>query len=398
MDKLLYISTGIPKEEADNLREKQYDFSSNALLPISVFHGNLLSGLAESYDQVDALCGVPINHRLFKVLRYNTKTIEKGNIRYCIPGFFNFPGVKQLTTIVKLWWNIFDWCKKNRKHNCSIIIDGTFYTGLISLAIASKLYKVKTAAILVDYYSFMDPIGQSRSQKQFYKLIKCIDRFVFVTDYLGDLVNRDHKPYMIMEGLVSVQLEAEKQALLRNDCVYAGGLHEIYGVKNLVAAFHESDLPYEMHFYGNGNLVDYIKSVSQQDPRIQYKGILSHDELLAVERGAKLLINPRPVYGELDTRYNFPSKLMEYMQSGRPVITTRLLGIPEEYNDYMYYFENDSVEGLKRGLEKVLSLEESELKQFALRAKSYVNDNKNNITIGRRIHDFMNQEGRHEGK
>ena len=394
MEKLLYISTGIPKEEVDALRAKQFDFSSNALLPISVFHGNLLTGLADAYDEVEALCGVPISRKLFRVLRYSAKKIKKGNIRYNIPGFFNLPVVKQLTTTVKLFWYILAWCVKNRKHDCRIMIDGTFYTGLMSLALASKIYHVKTCALFVDYYSFMDPVQSTTEQKRFYKLLDCIDSFVFVTEYLQELVNRDHRPYMIMEGLVDGQVRASAPAQLRNDCVYAGGLHKIYGVENLVDAFHASDLPYEMHFYGNGELVDYIKEVSEKDPRIQYKGILSHDNLLELERGAKLLLNPRPVYGELDTRFNFPSKLMEYMQSARPVLTTRLLGIPEEYNDYMYFFEDDTKEAIQRGLEKVLSLDEKELEKFACNARDFVNQNKNNGFIGRKIHDFMNMEGK----
>lgn len=392
MDKLLYISTGIPRAEADRLRQKQFDFSSNALLPITVFHGNILAGLAEQYDEVCALSGVPISHKNFKILRYSGRKIQNGKIRYVIPGFFNLPGMKQLTVTLKLWAHIRRWCRENRGHNCHIILDGTFYSGLLALDLA-KIGGVKTGAILVDYYSFMDPARNTRSQRNFYRLLKNIDKFVFVTEHLEKLVNEEHKDYMIMEGLVNAKHGEESQRPVGNHCIYAGGLHEIYGVKNLVEAFRESDLPYELHLYGNGNLVDYIKQAAQQDKRIVYGGILPHEELLQVEREAKLLVNPRPVYGKLDTRFNFPSKLMEYMQSGRPVITTRLLGIPAEYEGRMYFFEGDTKDQLREKLEQVLALPEEELSSFGKAAQTFVNENKNNAAVGKKIFDLMDSEG-----
>lgn len=392
MDKLLYISTGIPKEEADELRKKQIDFSSNALLPISVFHGNILKGLSNSYDEVEALCGVPISRRHFNLCSYRGKKIQKGNIRYTIPGFLNIPVIKQMTTIAQLYWNSVKWCVKNRKHNCHIIIDGTFFTGLVALSAVRQFMNVKIGAILVDYYSFMEPDGRTLSQKWFYKMMKNVDRFVFVTDYLQQVVNCENKPFVIMEGLVSGQLENTAFGSIGNYCIYAGGLHEIYGVKTLVDAFHESSIPYEIHFYGNGEVVSYIEAVEKIDPRIKYMGIVSHDALLKLEQGAKLLVNPRPVRGKLDTRYNFPSKLMEYMQSGRPVITTKLLGIPGDYDDCMFFFEDDTKEGIRQGLERVLAMDEVELQAFGQHAQSYVNENKNNIIQGQSIRRLMDLE------
>ena len=392
MNKLLYISTGIPREEADRLRQKQFDFSSNALLPITVFHGNILTGLAEQYDEVCALSGVPINHKNFRILRYSGRKLRNGKIQYVIPGFFNLPGVKQLTVTVKLWAYIRRWCRKNRGHNCHILLDGTFYTGLLALA-AGKTGDVKTGAILVDYYPFMDPAGKTRSQRNYYRLLKHIDKFIFVTEHLEKLVNREHKDYMIMEGLVNARHETGAARPVGNHCVYAGGLHEIYGVKNLVDAFRESELPYELHLYGNGNLVDYIREAGEQDKRIVYGGIVPHEELLQLEQEAKLLVNPRPVYGKLDTRFNFPSKLMEYMQSGRPVITTRLLGIPAEYHDMMYFFDGDTKEQLREKLEQVLALPEKELHGFGKAVQTFVNENKNNAAVGKKIFDLMNSEG-----
>ncbi len=393
MNKLLYISTGIPKEEVERLRKRQYNFQSNAMLTISSFHENILSGMSRVYDEVYALSGVPISHKNFRVLRYASSKLEKENVKHIMPGFFNFPVVKQITIIIKIFLYIIRWVFKNRKHDLNIIIDGTFYTGLISLWLASKVVKTKAAAIVVDYYPFMSPARENLSQKIYYKLIKAIDSFVFVTKQLEELINSAHKKYMIMEGLVSSNPSDVAAGNIDNCCVYAGGLHDIYGVRNLVDAFHESDLPYSLHLYGNGDAIDYIRKIEKTDARIVYKGVVSHELLLQIERGSKLLVNPRPVGGKLDTRYNFPSKLMEYMQSGRPVITTRLPGIPGEYDNYMFFFEGDTKEKIREGLEHVLSLDEKDLSSFGEHAKKYVNENKNNIVIAKKIFGLINCDG-----
>jgi len=53
-------------------------------------------------------------------------------------------------------------------------------------------------------------------------------------------------------------------------------------------------------------------------------------------------------------RYSFPSKLIEYMASATPVLTTRLPGIPPEYEPYVYWIEDDSVEGIEHSLRAVM--------------------------------------------
>ena len=55
---------------------------------------------------------------------------------------------------------------------------------------------------------------------------------------------------------------------------------------------------------------------------------------VAEELKATLLVNPRPTTEEF-TIYSFPSKNMEYMASGTPLLTTKLPGMPEEYHQYV---------------------------------------------------------------
>ena len=78
-------------------------------------------------------------------------------------------------------------------------------------------------------------------------------------------------------------------------------------------------------------------------------------------------------------KYSFPSKNMEYMVSGTPVLTTNLPGMPEEYKDYVYLFEDESVQGMARKIREVLSLPTNELYRKGRAAKEFVLNEKNNI-------------------
>ena len=56
-------------------------------------------------------------------------------------------------------------------------------------------------------------------------------------------------------------------------------------------------------------------------------------------------MNPRFTGAEY-TLYSFPSKNIEYMVSGTPVITTRLAGIPDDYYPYVFVFEEEINENI----------------------------------------------------
>lgn len=101
-----------------------------------------------------------------------------------------------------------------------------------------------------------------------------------------------------------------------------------------------------------------------------------------------LLIKPRPTDEEY-TKYLFPSKNMEYMVSGTPVLTTKLPGMPKEYNDYVYLIEDETVEGLATTFENLLSKPKEELYAKGLKAKNFVLQEKNNVVQARKTIDML---------
>ena len=259
--------------------------------------------------------------------------------------------------------------------------------------IASKLIGIKSVGIVTDMPGLM--VGGSKSflsnlitriNKSY---LGSFDYYVFLTEQMNPVLNIHKRPYIVMEGLVDVDMQIAPHADwipgMKRNIIYAGGLYERYGVKMLIEAFMQisfDDVTFSI--YGMGEMEQQIREYEKKDSRIHYYGAVPNSKVVEEELKATLLINPRPTHEEF-TKYSFPSKNMEYMVSGTPVLTTKLPGMPTEYYPYVFLFDEETVEGYKRKLEDVLSLPYEQLKEKGELGKRFALDKKNNIVQSMRI-------------
>jgi glycosyltransferase involved in cell wall biosynthesis len=144
----------------------------------------------------------------------------------------------------------------------------------------------------------------------------------------------------------------------------------------------------ELHLYGNGDYAEEIKKIAEKEPSVVYHGSCSNDKILAAERQATLLVNPRTSEGEY-TKYSFPSKVLEYMSSGTPVLMARLPGILDEYYNYCYVFDDTDPQGLEISLRKVLDMDAEEIKNLGRTASDFVLGKKNNAVQAKKALDTL---------
>jgi glycosyltransferase involved in cell wall biosynthesis len=171
--------------------------------------------------------------------------------------------------------------------------------------------------------------------------------------------------------------------------LYAGGLTAAYGVDRMVAAVRalgRDDV--RLSCFGRGELVDWVAAVAADDPRIDAPQFTSREDVLSEYQRATLLIQPRPVDQDF-VRFSFPSKLLEYLASGTPVVSTRLPSIPADYEEQVYWADDDSVEGLSRTLERVLATPWHERQLRAARARDFIWTTRGYEAQGRRMRDFI---------
>ena len=205
----------------------------------------------------------------------------------------------------------------------------------------------------------------------------------------------EKSPYIVLEGHIdsdivpspseaSYELSTGKRII-----IYAGNIHVKYGIKYFVEGFVEADIPHtELRVYGEGDFRAELEKLAERYPSVKYMGMRDNDEIVAEEQKAALLVNPRPTAPEY-TKYSFPSKNMEYMVSGTPTLTTKLPGMPKEYDKYVYLIEDETVEGVARVLKEIFSQPYEMRKRKAEAAREFVLKEKSNVVQAKKIMNFM---------
>jgi len=171
--------------------------------------------------------------------------------------------------------------------------------------------------------------------------------------------------------------------------IYAGGLSPSSGVDRLVSAFRRTSAPdARLYTYGRGQLSEWINDQCSSDSRIARVQFSDRETVLGQYVDADVLVQPRRP-SETFAPYSFPSKLMEYMASGTAVLSTRLPGIPDEYEPFLYWIEDDSIEGFTAALERVLSGNREERREKGLAAAEFVRANRSVEAQGLRLYKFL---------
>ncbi len=301
--------------------------------------------------------------------------------------FINIILLKQFTIILYVLFHILKWSIKHRSEQRMIVFTFLYLPFLFSIIPFKVFSKVKCVSFIPDLpsyeFSYSDNDGYfKRKLIPAYiflanKLISLLDYCVFITKYMKDIFPK--KPFSVMEGLVDINKINEKlenQKEVKNAVMYSGALFEKFGVVELLNSFSQLKGDYELWFFGSGDAVPVIKAKSLEDIRIRYFGSLPNEQILEYQKKALLLVNPR-FSSEDFTKYSFPSKLMEYLLSGTPTLTTRLPGIPDDYLDKFYFIENEDSNGFRKALEYCLNKNKEELRNFGQKGKDFVVNEKN---------------------
>jgi glycosyltransferase involved in cell wall biosynthesis len=220
--------------------------------------------------------------------------------------------------------------------------------------------------------------------------LRCTDAVIALTTDLA----RDFapgRPALVIDGIGRFDRADEhvRTARTQPTVVYAGSLRTSYGVDRLVDAVAGlTDPPATLQVYGNGELAGWISEVAAEQTRIEGPRLLSREDLLRAYRSADLLVQPRPT-DQSFVRYSFPSKIIEYMASGTPVLTTRLVSVTDDYSPYVYWIDDDSPEGIRRAIREVLQLPEHERLNKGRRAATYIRATRSTEAQGKRIAAFL---------
>ena len=384
--RIQYASSAMHNEDFLNL------FPDRSKMPgqqAQKFHRLMMGGLSANGCTVDAVTAAPITPQNYSHKFYPGGQRRDDHICYRYIRILNLPVVKNLCQLLGGFFRVLFGGRKDT----AVVCDVLHMTVSLGAALAAKLTGKPCVGIVTDLPELMvTGSGGSSYGKMVGWILKLCTHFVLLTQQMNEVVNPEGKPYVIIEGLCDPDMQHRDRAKTDDPvrrCIYAGLLDARYGVKAMVDAFLLADVPNaRLEVYGGGPYADELAEVAQKAPNITFHGTVSVDTVVKAELEAALLINPRPTHEEF-TKYSFPSKNMEYMVSGTPVLTTNLSGMPEEYKQYVYLFGGETVEDMAVRFREVLSLTDEELANKGAAAKAFVLQNKNNAAQTRKILDML---------
>lgn len=314
-------------------------------------------------------------------LLYKSKDIfhlESGISIFEVP-FINIPIFKQLHQVIRIYLEL-----RHRllEHPDTKIITFNLFpqTGLPLLWL-SRIFKVSVTAILADLPINDNPNLKGLSlwlRKRFDKLtnkaIQTFSQFIILNPEVETMYTPLKKNLLIPGGIKCKSTLTSKSKTIDKHIVYTGALTDYSGIMILINAMEIlNSNTYSLDIYGSGYLEKEIQILTQKNPKIVYHGVLSHEQILRIQKEAWLLVNPRPIHDPI-ARYTFPSKIFEYMQSSTPVLSTKLNGFSHDLLNKMFITEDDSAQGIAQKINEIDKYSTEELRQFGIEAKDYIED------------------------
>ena len=364
----------------------------------------LLSGLSEYYSDmhVITLPNVGAFPRRYKQAFFpGSYLCGPANIAGVSLRFFNLLGVKHFSRYAAAKRALRRRLSSSQGHVLIFIYDlhPPFLAAVMDLKRSFQMLSV--CAIVPDLPGFTNE-SNSLLHKGFRYLEKhyleksyeCIDGFVLLSKHMVEKLPVFVKPWVVVEGIFNANDDSAspaRMAAVDKTIFYSGSLDRRNGVMRLVQAFEKiSHADYRLVLCGAGDTDSEIRKAAASDSRIDFKGQIPRTDVLALQKTATLLVNPRTPEGEF-TRYSFPSKTMEYLASSVPLLMYRLEGVPEAYFKHCYVLDNIDIDYLAKEIVTICESDLQELRMRSAAAKRFVLEQKNPLFQCGKIYRLANQ-------
>ena len=175
---------------------------------------------------------------------------------------------------------------------------------------------------------------------------------------------------------------------------YAGTIDASHGSETLIelAEILKYYDKYEIQIAGKLFNFEQIQQASNNNTLpLHYVRMLDRDSAVKFTLNADILIIPHSTrYKQL--RYQFSSKMFDYMACEIPVVVAPMPGFPEEYKKYVFVADADTVESYMQKILEITNMPKYELELRLRKGKNFVIHNRTWKAQVQRIIAFIEQE------
>lgn len=350
------------------------------------FYSRLVRALA-SFNKITVISHRPISRQMFSNKSFDSKIFDENEITYRYTRISTNILYKVFSEFKTIYKEALKSVRKNDENNTVILVDVLRYNLLRAAKKLGKKYNIPVIGVLTDNPANLSGVTNKYVNKIFSHALS-LDGYISLSDGLINVFNKENRPYYIFEGLVE-ELNEPKKDPLGNYLFFSGALYERYGVKTMVDAYLASRISHKLIICGSGPLEEYICEKEKSDSRILYLSQLERNKILSMQRYALANINPRPINAQLDNE-SIPSKLLEYLSSGVPTISTKHAKLYDKFKDCVLWFEDGNFESLKSCFDSFKNYNYDSLKKMASTARVKVFELYDLRVQGKAITHFVN--------
>ncbi len=328
------------------------------------------------------------NHRpLFvkkSIFQINNRCRTIG-IRFC-----NFFAIKQFSIIKNIYKEI-----KHQKpdEDTILIVYNTMTIFAEPVLKIAKRFKCKCGVVVADL-----PIQYKKSllrRIEERRQINYISKFDFLIP-LTEKIAFDfapNTPFCVIEAGLDCNSDIESDYQFsdgKKHIVYSGALNQLSGIDIVLELSKQGKNDFILDIFGSGIYEKEVQKYANTNSNIVYHGVVPNSKMISIQKSADLLICPRHP-DNFTTKYTFPSKLLEYIFAGVPVLANRLPGVPLEYDNLINIVEKDDVTSWRKAIDDILS-NYAYYKRRAVRAKKICSLTKNWDSQCKKVIAFLEEK------
>ena len=336
MKNLLFLGTYLPDECVYKIEK-----SSQAA---NLFQGNLIRNLKKRNNvKVLSYIGTPIYEKYIDVLRSSL-------LEHKIFAVLGNTKLSKIKAVFSYYIKLFNLGKSS-----DLILMYNYMHISFLVVIIARILSIKTFLIVADFDDYKEEkkILRKILLWLYAKNLDNYDGLIFLSKSLYEKYKT--KESLFLEG--GIETGEFNDVLLNEDLstiniIYSGLLNNVTGIDVFLNAIRKCKIDnIKFIFSGRGELVTEIEALACCDSRVEYRGFLSRKNYYKLLTQAHIFINPRNM-NLPENENNFPSKILEYLASGKVILSTKFPNY-EEFRENIFFCESDS-NNLIKELESIL--------------------------------------------
>jgi glycosyltransferase involved in cell wall biosynthesis len=396
--RLCFVGSVVPDEP--EYRTEAFSRAGN------LFQTGLLVGMAEAGAppcKVLSYVPVPAFPRIKRIWQRSGSAKSPAGLQICLLGFPNVTPLKQVFLGLSVFARLIGLGLRRKRGTAAMAVlsyNLSVPPGLLVL-LGARLVGARTIAAVIDLDEPGETVPDTWLRRLDFRMqiaaLRRFDGLVVVSDEIAKDFGRPGQPTLRLEGGVSpMVLEMSNRGAGgrrppdgRFVAVVAGSLEEANGVSLILEAFRR--LPgeeWQLVIAGAGPLEGRVCEAASRDSRIRYTGLLDHAGVLALYSEADVLLNVR-LTTAISTRYFFPSKLLEYLATGVPVITTDVGTVRERFGIFVTILDDETPDGLAKAIADLRGQPTALRHEWALKAREIVEKEFTWKVQGLRVAEFV---------